>query len=178
MNQRLRLIEPNEANAEVAELYRLVEDRFGGIPNLFKALAHKPGILAATLQGVEQVMAEGDLDRSLKEMIAVVVADARGCAYCVGAHSMALRRLGVPDETIALLSQGLDDAPLPARWIEMLRFARKAAEDVHSVGDADVARLWTLGLDEAAVVEVASVIQLFVSLSFFLDLLAVPLDGE
>jgi hypothetical protein len=51
------------------------------------------------------------------------------------------QRLGVPDETNGLLPQGLDDAPPPARWIEMLRFARKTNANVRSVGDADVARL-------------------------------------
>ncbi|NBC49216.1 MAG: peroxidase-related enzyme [Gammaproteobacteria bacterium] len=176
MNQRLPLIEPEVADARVAALYRRIEVRFGGVPNLFKALAHKPGILEVTLTKVERVMDEGELERALKEMIAVVVADARGCAYCVGAHSMALQRLGVPQETIELLLQGLDEAPLPTEWIELLQLARRAAADVHAITNAEIARLGSLGLSDAAVVELASVIELFIALSFFLDLFTVPLD--
>lgn len=176
MNQRVRLIEPQAADTRVAALYRQIDARFGGIPNLFRALAHKPGILEATLAKVAQVMDEGELERVLKEMIAVVVADTRGCAYCVGAHSMALQRLGVPEQTIGLLLEGLDAAPLPADWIELLQLARRAAADVHAITDADIARLWSLGLSDAAVVELASVIELFIALSFFLDLFAIPLD--
>ncbi|MCF7980201.1 MAG: peroxidase-related enzyme [Chromatiaceae bacterium] len=176
MNQRLPLIEPQVADAKVAALYRQIDARFGGVPNLFKALAHKPGILEATLAKIARVMDEGELERRLKEMMAVVVADARGCAYCVGAHSMALQRLGVPQETIGRLLQDLDAAPLPADWIELLQLARRAAADVHAITDADIARLWSLGLSDAAVVELASVIELFIALSFFLDLFAVPLD--
>lgn len=176
MDQRLPLIEPQAADATLTLLYRQIEDRFGGVPNLFKALAHKPGILEVTLEKVARVMDEGELERALKEMMAVVVADARGCAYCVGAHSMALQRLGVPQETIGLLLQGLEEAPLPADWIALLQLARRAAVDVHAITDAEIARLWSLGLSDAAVVELASVIELFIALSFFLDLFAVPLD--
>ncbi|MEA1052421.1 hypothetical protein U5801_21825 [Lamprobacter modestohalophilus] len=66
--------------------------------------------------------------------------------------------------------------PLPADWIELLQLARRAATDVHAITDADIARLWSLGLSDAAVVELTSVIELFIALSFFLDLFAVPLD--
>ncbi len=176
MNHRLPLIEPEAADARTAAIYQRIEERFGAVPNLFKALAHQPAILEATLEQITRVMDEGTLERRLKEMVAVVVADARGCAYCVGAHSMALERLGVPEETIGLLLQGLDKAPLQGDWIELLRFARRAAADVHGITDADIARLWAIGLSDAAVVELASVIQLFIALSFFLDLFAVPLD--
>ncbi|MBK5932353.1 carboxymuconolactone decarboxylase family protein [Halochromatium salexigens] len=176
MHQRLPLIEPQVADARVTALYRQIDARFGGVPNLFKALAHKPGILEATLAKVARVMDEGELERRLKEMMAVVVADAHGCAYCVGAHSMALQRLGVPPATIGLLLQDLDEAPLPANWIALLQLARRAATDVHAITDADIAHLWSLGLSDAAVVELASVIELFIALSFFLDLFAVPLD--
>mgnify|MGYP006424611405 CR=1 FL=1 len=176
MNQRLPLIEPQAADARVAALYRQIDARFGGVPNLFKALAHKPGILEVTLEKVARVMDEGVLERALKEMIAVVVADARGCAYCVGAHSMALQHLGVTQATIGLLLQGLEEAPLPADWIALLQLARRAAVDVHAITDAEIDRLWSLGLSDAAVVELASVIELFIALSFFLDLFAVPLD--
>jgi len=176
MNRRLSLITPEVADTKVAAIYRHIEERFGAVPNLFKALAHQPKILETTMEQVARVMDEGELEWPLKEMIAVVVADTRGCAYCVGAHSMALQHLGVPQETIGLLLQGLDEAPLPEAWIELLRVAKRAAADVHCISDADIARLWALGLSDAAVVELASVIQLFIGLSFFLDLFAVPLD--
>ncbi len=173
---RVRLIEPAEAGPELAALYRDIEGQFGGLPNLFKALGHRPKILRATLDKVSAVMRDGELDRRLKEMVAVVVADARGCAYCVGAHSMALRRLGVPEETIARLGGDPADSDLPATWIDVLALARAAARDVHGITDAHFAQLSARGFSDAAVVELASVMDLFMSLSFFLDLLSVPLD--
>jgi uncharacterized peroxidase-related enzyme len=173
---RVPLIEPAEAGPELAALYREIEGQFGGLPNLFKALGHRPAILRATLDKVAAVMQGGELDRRLKEMVAVVVADARGCAYCVGAHSMVLRRLGVPEETIALLDGDLARSDLPASWIGVLELARAAARDVHGITDARFGELSAQGLSDAAIVELASVMDLFMSLSFFLDLLAVPLD--
>jgi len=173
----VRLVEPAAAiDPELAALFRRIEEQFGGVPNLFKALAHRPAILRATLDKVAATMHEGTVDRQLKEMMAVVVADARGCAYCVGAHAMALRRLGVPEETIALLAGDLAQSALPPAWIEVLEVSRAAARDVHGITYARFARLRARGFDDAALVELASVMDLFMSLSFFLDLLEVPLD--
>ena len=109
-------------------------------------------------------------------MIAVVVADARGCPYCVGAHSQALRALGVPEATVFGLVTDLDATAIETDWRQILHFARAAANDVHRVTDAQVDGLRAIGLTDSDLVELAMVIALFTALSLMLDLLAVPVD--
>jgi AhpD family alkylhydroperoxidase len=99
-----------DADAEVAAIYAEIRSAFGlpFVPNLFRALAHRPSYLAATWDRVKLVMAPGALDRRTKEIVAVAVSATNGCDYCVDAHSAALRRLGMDDAAFVELMAVVD----------------------------------------------------------------------
>jgi len=124
---RIGRVSEEEAEGLVNEIYSGIEKEFGGVPNLFKTLALKPKILKANLEKVKSVMMEGELDRDLKEMVAVVVSEANGCDYCVGAHSAFLRKLGVKQETIQAVITDIDTADISKQRKEILRSKLKVS---------------------------------------------------
>ncbi len=65
------------------------------VNNFWRALAHDPGLLAATWDRVQAVMAPGALDPLVKEMVYVAVSTANGCGYCVHSHTAAARAKGM-----------------------------------------------------------------------------------
>ncbi len=102
------LISEEQATGKVKAVYGEIKTTFGVIPSLFKAMAHQPEYLDASWQKVKAVMGPGKLDRKTKELIAVAVSAVNNCAYCVNAHTAALRRLGVGDAEIVELMAVVD----------------------------------------------------------------------
>ena len=78
------LISEQEAEGKVRVIYDEIMSSLGidFVPNMYKAMAGKPGFLEANWNKVKAVMVEpGKLDRLTKEIIAVAVSAVMGCEY-------------------------------------------------------------------------------------------------
>ena len=65
------------------------------VNNFWRALAHDPAQLKSTWERVQEVMAPGELDPLVKELIYVAVSAVNGCSYCVHSHTAAARAKGM-----------------------------------------------------------------------------------
>jgi AhpD family alkylhydroperoxidase len=65
------------------------------VNNFWRALAHDPALLKSTWERVQDVMAPGELDPLVKELIYVAVSTVNGCSYCVHSHTAAARARGM-----------------------------------------------------------------------------------
>ena len=67
----VKLIEPEDAEGKVKEIYDDISKTRGGdkVNNIWKALANDPDLLEATWTRIKQVMAPGALDSVTKELI-------------------------------------------------------------------------------------------------------------
>lgn len=65
------------------------------VNNFWRALAHDPALLRSTWERVQEVMAPGELDPLVKELIYVAVSTVNGCSYCVHSHTAAARAKGM-----------------------------------------------------------------------------------
>ena len=65
------------------------------VNNFWRALAHDPALLKSTWERVQEVMAPGELDPLVKELIYVAVSAVNGCNYCVHSHTAAARAKGM-----------------------------------------------------------------------------------
>ena len=80
----VRMIPEEEATGKIADIYEEIKTELGidFVPNLYKVLASKPGVLEANWNKVKAVMVEpGKLDRLTKEIIAVAVSAVNACGY-------------------------------------------------------------------------------------------------
>ena len=80
----IKLITEEEATGKVKEIYKDIRQTLGTdfVPNLYKAMAPKPGYLEANWNKVKAVMnGPGKLDQMTKEIIAVSVSAVMGCQY-------------------------------------------------------------------------------------------------
>src|SRR5262252_8108660 len=92
---RISLIEPDQAAADVKQIY----DTFlrGKPGNAQKALAHRPEMLKTFLPFYASV--GRSLDRKLYELIYIRVSIINGCQYCLQHHLASSKRVGVtPDD--------------------------------------------------------------------------------
>ena len=73
------------------------------INNFWRVLASDPALLARSWAEVRDVMAPGELDPLVKELIYIAVSTTNGCEYCIRSHSAAARARGATDGMLAEL---------------------------------------------------------------------------
>ncbi len=80
----IKLISEQEATGKVKEVYEDIMETLSidFVPNMYKAMAPKPGYLEITWNRIKVVMQKpGKLDKLTKEIIAVAVSAVSGCDY-------------------------------------------------------------------------------------------------
>ena len=143
-----------DASPEAARpLLKAVEKQLGSVPNLFRTVANSPAALDAYL-GFGAALAKGSLDLRTRERVALAVADANGCGYCLAAH-------GYLAANLAKLDAGEIAAARAGRSVDpkadaALRFATAVLRAKGRVSDADLAAARADGLDDGAMVEIVA----------------------
>jgi alkylhydroperoxidase/carboxymuconolactone decarboxylase family protein YurZ len=80
----IKLIPEEEATGKVKEVFAEIMEAHGidFVPNMYKAMAAKPGYLEANWNKIKSIMQEpGKLDKLTKEIIAIAVSAVSGCDY-------------------------------------------------------------------------------------------------
>ena len=114
---------PNE-DKDIKEMLGL-----GYVPKLFRtAIAVSPSLATTSWQMVRAILCTGGLlSRTLKEMIFVVVANARDCQYCSIAHQAMAIKYGLEYGVNIELTRDLEQIQ-PASTREILKFAVSLAQ--------------------------------------------------
>ncbi len=78
---RVRALEAGEVTGEVKGIYDAFFKERGNVPNMMKTLAHKPAQLKTGVEHFKAIMAPGEIETRLKEMVAVRVSMLNHCDY-------------------------------------------------------------------------------------------------
>lgn len=173
---RLTVIEKEQASKEVQEIFLEIEGAFGTVPNLFKTYSHFPPLLKANWNKVKAVMMQGSLRRKTKEAIALLVSKDNSCAYCVAAHTAALKSIGVRENEINIIENEIEKSKFTEKERELITFARKANKDPIRITDKEFGKLKKAGASDSEIVETLGVMELFTAFNKFLDSLNVEID--
>lgn len=152
---RIAPIDRAHPAAAVAPQLDAVRKKLGVVPNLIATLAHAPAALNAYL-GLSEAVAGGAFDAKTRERIALAVAEANDCGYCLAAHSLIGKGAGLSDTEIDAARRGQADEP---RAAALVRLARAIVATQGRVGDAELAAARAAGLTDGDVLEtVANVV--------------------
>ena len=116
---------------------------------------------------------KGTLPARLREQIALAVAQANECDYCLAAHFAVGRMVGLTAEQIRDSRLGTAVDP---KADALIRFALKVVEARGAVGDDDLAAVRSAGFDDAAIAEVVANVALHVFTNYFNRLAETDLD--
>lgn len=169
---RLALTTVDTAPTQSKPLLDQVQQAFGAVPNMFKAVAHSPAALRS-MWGSFGALGGGVLPPKLGEQIAVAVADRNACDYCLAAHTALGRKAGATAEEMAAAQGGESTDPKTAA---ALRFALKLVNDRGQVSDADVAALRQAGFSDQEVVEILAHVALNLFTNYINVAFQVPVD--
>ncbi len=147
---RFQPVRHETGSEEQRQLLDAVKHKLGRVPNVLATLANAPAALRMYL-GAGEALAGGRISPTLREKIALAVAEANGCEYCLAAHSAVGKSLGLsPDEIVRNRRGESEDAHTAAA----LGFARAVVEKRGWVDDEDVAVVRSAGFDDAGILEI------------------------
>ena len=98
---RIPLLERDQVSAEVAAVYDALLKQRGVVPNMFKTLAHTPGIALGVAGFLKSLLGDSALPGWYKELIATRMSLLHGSQYAISAHALSARQKGASEEQIA-----------------------------------------------------------------------------
>lgn len=152
MSVRIPALDPINATGKTAELFTAVKGKLGMVPNLMRTLGQSPAALEAYL-GFSGTLATGVLPGKLREQIALTVAEANACDYCLAAHSLLGKGAGLSADAI-LDARRVSAAD--AKSDALLKFAAAVVESRGLVSDGAVAAVRAAGASDAEIIEIVA----------------------
>jgi uncharacterized peroxidase-related enzyme len=160
---RIAAIEPAQAQGKAKQLLDAVQAKLGLTPNLMKTLANSPAALEAYL-GFGNALAGGVLDTKFREQIALAVAQANSCEYCLSAHTALGSLAGLQADQIleSRASRSVD-----AKQDAGLRFAQALVVNRGDVSDAALNRVRAAGFNDAEITEIVANVAVNIFTNYF-----------
>lgn len=152
---------------------RAVEKSLGSVPNLFRLVANSPAALSGYL-ALSSSLKSASLPAATHERIALAVAEANGCDYCLSAHSYLASHVAKLDdmEIDANRRGGSSDPSADAA----VRFAVAVVRARGHVDDAELAAVRAAGHSDAAIVEIVLIVALNTFTNYVNEVAATPID--
>jgi uncharacterized peroxidase-related enzyme len=160
-----------EAPAASRPLLVVAGKRLGRVSNLHRIVSTSPAALEA-LVSFYDALDRGDLDSRTGERIALAVAEAKGCEYCLSAQTYRVREAGLLDD--AEITANRSGASNDIKADAAVRFAAKIARGAGEMTDADVTAVKQAGYSNAEIVEIIA----HVAVNFFAGAANMTLQTE
>jgi uncharacterized peroxidase-related enzyme len=160
---RFEAVDPSHATGKAKELLDGIQAKLGMVPNILRVLAASPSALEA-YAGLSGALSHGTLSASLRERIALTVAEANRCEYCLAAHSATGRALGLSEEQVIDSRSGTaPDSKIDAA----LQFARELVEARGWVDESSISRLHGAGFGDGEIAEIVANTALHIFMNYF-----------
>lgn len=132
-------------------LLEAVKKQLGVAPNLFRMVASSPAALEGYV-GLIGALGKGALPAATHERVALAVAEANRCDYCLSAHTYLGRNVAkLDDAEMTANRNGTSNDP---KADAAVRFARIVMERRGHVSDDDLRAIKAAGYTEAQIIEV------------------------
>src|SRR5581483_1898597 len=140
-------------------VFARVKERFGFIPNLYRAQTMRPDLIEAQAAlGNTLLGKEGALTRQQKEYIFLVCSAANLSTYCVTAHCEIIRMLGIEGPEPEQIAVDHTATNMPMVLKALLNFAKKLTNHPTKIGQNDIDALRTFGYRDEQILEAVALV--------------------
>ena len=170
---RIPLIDPATATGAAAEQLDATQKAMGAVPNMARAMVNSPAALKGYL-GLSGALGGGVLRAATRERLALAIAEANECAYCLSVHTyMATHAAKLDEEDILSAREGSASDP---KEEAILTFAVAVNAGRGDVTSADFEAVRTAGASDAEIVEVIAAVGLNSLTNFFNKAMETDID--
>jgi uncharacterized peroxidase-related enzyme len=160
---RIKTISHADASGRLLEIYDDLLKKRGKLAEIHQIQSLRPESIVKHMELYMEIMfAKSELSRSEREMMAVVVSVANGCAYCREHHLQAYRFYEKDNAKISSVINWPFNNILSERETAFCHFARSLTIDPKSHDSNDyTAALKTVGLSDSGILDAVLVIAYF-----------------
>jgi uncharacterized peroxidase-related enzyme len=153
------LVEFEEMTPAIQEKARPILEKTGTLGEIFKLLATDEKIYFATDVMVQKyLLDETALSYEIKEAIALLISKENSCKMCVDVHKSIAKMLGLTEERIEEILQGVDAISTDEKEKALLKFCIRAAQkDNYKMTKEDIDVLKALGWEDKEIVEAVAI---------------------
>jgi len=169
---RLKIVDPLQADGRAKDLLAGVQKKLGLTPNMTKVMANSPAVLDGYIK-FSGSLEGGSLSPRLREQIALVVGEANACEYCVSAHSVIGKLVGLNETEIVKSRTAQGQNP---RDTAALQFAREIVRAQGRLPKEAVDTLKAADFSDGEVAEIIANVALNIFTNYFNNVSDVDVD--
>ena len=155
----ITLPEFEEMSPAVQEKARPILEKTGSLGEIFKLLAIDEKVYFATDGMVQNfLLNQTELSYDVKEAIALLISKENGCKMCVDVHKNIAKMLGLTEERVEQILEGIDSIATDDREKALLRFCVRASKkDNYKMMQEDIDALKALGYSDTQIIEAVAI---------------------
>lgn len=164
---------------DLRERVGAIAQKSGFVPNIFRALGHRPAELRAFLDYHDALMERKEgLSKAERELVVVATSAANYCTYCIVAHGAILRVRSKDPQLADQVAANPWQVRLDARGRAIADLALALARTPELFGDADIAKARAAGLTDDEIWDVGAITALFAASNRLAQLTALQPNAE
>lgn len=160
---RLKPVELENSTGETKAVLEKVNNKMGKVPNIFKLMANSPAAVEGYLN-FSDALSKGVLDAKTRELIAITMAEANVCEYCLSAHVAIGKSVGLTDEEINKARNVQHKDPKTEAIMQLARHILLRRSEIEA---NDLTRFREAGLTDAEITEIIANVALNVFTNWF-----------
>jgi uncharacterized peroxidase-related enzyme len=178
-DSRFAMTELEDLPEDLRDRISVIAQKSGFVPNIFRALGHRPAELRAFLDYHDALMERADgLSKAERELVVVATSGANHCTYCVVAHG-AILRIRSRDPLLAdQVAVNPWRAELDERRRAIVDLALALTRQPEKFGDSDIERAREAGLTDDEIWDVGAITALFAASNRLAHLAALRPNSE
>ena len=153
------LVEFEEMSPVIQDKARPILEKTGQLGEIFKLLAIDEKVYFATDGMVQKyLLDETTLSYDIKEAIALLISKENGCKMCVDVHKSIAKMLGLSDERIEEILEGVEAIDTDAKEKALLNFCIRAAQkDNYKMQKEEIDALKAMGWNDVQIIEAVAI---------------------
>lgn len=160
---RITPVQRATTQESIRRSFDTVEKLLGIVPNMVRTMAASSSVLDGYL-ALSSALRRGVLPAALQEQLALAVAEANACDYCLSAHTALGRHAGVSPAELESNRDGRSGDPKTAA---ALRFALAVVDRRGGVSDEALDAVRAAGFSDGEIAEIVAHVALNVFTNYF-----------
>lgn len=161
---RLNALDPNVATGRSKELFEGIKNKLGMVPNMMRTMGNSSAVLEGYLN-LSDALSKSSIGGKTGELIALTVAEANACNYCLSAHSFIGEKLvNIDTDSLVQAREGKNN---DQKTEAALTFAKTLVNKTGKVSDLDVQTIKSAGYSDGAIGEIVAHVALNILTNYF-----------
>ena len=148
-----------EMTPAIQEKARPILEKTGQLGDIFKLIAIDEKVYFATDMMVQKyLLDETELSYDIKEAIALLISKENGCKMCIDVHKGIAKMLGLSEQRIEEILQGVESISTDAKEKALLNFCIRASKkESYKILKEEIDALKALGYSDKQILEAVAI---------------------